>query len=64
LVSTLCLCGHSSWFFPASAHDLALFVHMSPCSKTLLLLYVDDAKYIAFVKVYLSDQFLMSILVL
>jgi hypothetical protein len=40
---------------------------MSPCDRTLLLLYVDDMiitgddpKYIAFVKAHLSDQFLMS----
>jgi hypothetical protein len=53
--------------FSASAHDLTLFVHVSPCSQTLLLLYVDDMvitgddpEYIAFVKTHLSDQFLMS----
>jgi hypothetical protein len=41
-------------FFP-SAHDPALFVHISPRGHTLLLLYVDDmiitgddSKYIAF----------------
>jgi hypothetical protein len=28
--------------FSVSAHDPALFVHMSPCGRTLLLLYVDD----------------------
>jgi hypothetical protein len=40
---------------------------VSPRGKTLLLLYVDDIiitdddpEYIAFVKVCLSDQFLMS----
>jgi hypothetical protein len=40
---------------------------MSPSSRTLLLLYVDDRiitgddpEYIAFVKARLSDQFLMS----
>jgi hypothetical protein len=53
--------------FSVSAHDLALFVHVSPHGKTLLLLYVDgmiitgdDTDYIAFVKARLSDQFLMS----
>jgi hypothetical protein len=52
--------------FSTSAHDPALFVHVSPCGRTLLLLYVDDMiitgddpKYIAFVKAHLSDQFLM-----
>jgi hypothetical protein len=50
-----------------SAHDPALFVHMSPRGRTLLLLYVDgmiitgdDPEYINFVKARLSDQFLMS----
>ena len=53
--------------FSASAHDPALFVHVSPRGRTLLLLYVDDMlitgddpQYIAFVKARLSDQFLMS----
>jgi hypothetical protein len=53
--------------FFASAHDPALFVHLSSCGRTLLLLYVDDMiitgddpEYIAFVKARLSDQFLMS----
>jgi hypothetical protein len=53
--------------FSASAHDPALFVHVSPHGRTLLLLYVDDMiitgddpEYIAFVKAHLSDQFLMS----
>jgi hypothetical protein len=53
--------------FFTSAHDPALFVHVSPRGKTLLLLYVDDMiitsddnEYIAFVKARLSDQFLMS----
>jgi hypothetical protein len=52
--------------FSASAHDPALFVHMSPHGRTLLF-YVDDMiitgddpKYITFVKARLSDQFLMS----
>jgi hypothetical protein len=52
--------------FSASAHDPALFVHVSPHGQTLLL-YVDDMiitgddpEYIVFVKVRLSDQFLMS----
>jgi hypothetical protein len=53
--------------FFISAHDLALFIHVSPHGMTLLLLYVDDMiitgddpEYIAFVKARLSDQFLMS----
>jgi hypothetical protein len=53
--------------FSVSAHDPALFVHVSPRGRTLLLLYVDDMiftgddpEYIAFVKAHLSDQFLMS----
>jgi hypothetical protein len=53
--------------FSTSAHDPALFVHMSPRGRTLLLLYMDaiiitgdDLEYIAFVKAHLSDQFLMS----
>jgi hypothetical protein len=52
--------------FFASAHDLALFVHVSPRGRTLLL-YVDDMiitgdgpEYIAFVKARFNDQFLMS----
>jgi hypothetical protein len=28
--------------FVASKHDPALFVHTSPCSRTLIFLYVDD----------------------
>jgi hypothetical protein len=53
--------------FSTSAHDPALFVHVSPCGWTLLLLYMDnmiitddDPEYIVFVKARLSDQFLMS----
>jgi hypothetical protein len=53
--------------FSASAHDPALFVHVSLRGRTLLPLYVDDMiitgddpKYISFVKARLSDQFLMS----
>jgi hypothetical protein len=53
--------------FSASAHDPALFVHVSPRGSTLLILYVDDMiitgddpENIAFVKTRLSDQFLMS----
>jgi hypothetical protein len=53
--------------FSASAHDPALFVHVSPRGRILLLLYMDDMiitgddpKYITFVKARLSDQFLMS----
>jgi hypothetical protein len=52
--------------FFISAHDSALFVHVPPCGRTLLL-YVDnmiitgdDPEYIVFVKTRLSDQFLMS----
>jgi hypothetical protein len=52
--------------FFTRAHDLALFVHVSPHGLTLLLLYVDnmiitgdDLEYIAFVKTCLSDSFLM-----
>jgi hypothetical protein len=48
--------------FSASAHDPALFVHMSSRGRTLLLLYVDniiitgdDPEYIVFIKAYLSD---------
>jgi hypothetical protein len=50
----------------ASAHDPALFIHVSPCGRTLLL-YVDDMiitsddpEYITFVKAHLIDQFLLS----
>jgi hypothetical protein len=53
--------------FSVSAHDPALFIHVSPCGRTLLLLYVDDMiitgddpEYITFVKTHLSDQFFMS----
>jgi hypothetical protein len=53
--------------FFANAHDPALFVHVSPHGRTILLLYVDDMiitgddpEYIAFVKAHLSDLFLMS----
>ncbi|KAM3366315.1 hypothetical protein ACQJBY_015641 [Aegilops geniculata] len=53
--------------FSPSAHDPALFVHLSSRGCTLLLLYVDDmiitgddSEYIAFVKARLSEQFLMS----
>jgi hypothetical protein len=52
--------------FSVSAHDPALFVHVSPRDRTLLL-YVDDMiiigddpEYIVFVMARLSDQFLMS----
>jgi hypothetical protein len=47
--------------FSASAHDPALFIHVSPHGRTILHLYVDDMimtgddpKYIAFVKAHLS----------
>jgi hypothetical protein len=53
--------------FFASAHDSTCFVHVSPCGRTLLILYVDDMiitgddpEYIAFIKAHFSDQFLMS----
>jgi hypothetical protein len=51
--------------FSASAHDPALFVHVSPCGRTLLyiddmIITGDDAEYMTFVKTHLSDQFLMS----
>jgi hypothetical protein len=53
--------------FFTSALDPALFVHVLPRGRTLLLLYVDDMiitsddpEYIAIVKAHLSDQFLMS----
>jgi hypothetical protein len=53
--------------FSPSAHDPALFVHISPHGRTLFLLYVDDmiitgddSEYIAFVKARLCDQFLMT----
>jgi hypothetical protein len=53
--------------FSVSAHDPALFVHVSPRGRTLLLLYVDDMiitgddpEYIVFIKTRFSDQFLMS----
>jgi hypothetical protein len=43
--------------FSPNAHDHVLFVHTSPCVRTLLLLYIDDmiitcdeSKYIDFVK--------------
>jgi hypothetical protein len=53
--------------FSTSAHDLTHFIQVSPHSRTLLLLYVDDMiitgdnpEYIVFVKTCHSDQFLMS----
>ena len=53
--------------FSTSAHDPALFVHVSPRGRTILLLYMDDMiitgddpEYIAFVKARLSDLFFMS----
>ena len=53
--------------FSPSAHDQALFVHLSAHGRTLLLLYVDDmiitgddSEYIAFVNARLNEQFLMS----
>jgi hypothetical protein len=56
--------------FFASAHDLALFIYVSPHGRTLFLLYVDDMiinrddpKYIAFVKTRLSELLLCLVLV-
>jgi hypothetical protein len=53
--------------FSPNDHDPALFVHASKRGHTLLLLYVDDMlitgdddEYIAFVKVRLAEQFMMS----
>jgi hypothetical protein len=51
--------------FSASTHDPALFVHVSPCGRTLLymdnmIITGDDPEYMTFVKTHLSDQFLMS----
>jgi hypothetical protein len=47
--------------FSTGAHDPALFVHVSPCGRTILL-YMDDViitgddpEYIAFVKAHLSN---------
>jgi hypothetical protein len=52
--------------FTPSDHDPSLFVHISRCSRTLLLLYVDDMlitgndkECIALVKSRLSEQFMM-----
>jgi hypothetical protein len=66
LVLAFCFCCHSC-YFSVDVHDSTLFVHVSPHGRTLLLLYVydmiiigDDLDYIAFVKVRLSDQFVMS----
>jgi hypothetical protein len=53
--------------FSQSAHDPALFVHLSPRGRTLLLLYVDDmlitgddVDHIIHVKQQLGEQFQMS----
>jgi hypothetical protein len=50
--------------FSASAHDPALFVHVSSRGRTLLLLYMDDMIITSddpkFINTRLSDQFLMS----
>jgi hypothetical protein len=50
--------------FSQSAHDPALFVHLSPRGRTLLLLYVDDmlitgddVDHIIHVKQQLGEQF-------
>jgi hypothetical protein len=53
--------------FYSSEHDPALFVHVSPKGRTLLLLYVDDmlitgdnSEHISHVKQHLSKEFQMS----
>jgi len=53
--------------FSPSEHDPALFIHVSPRGRTLLLLYVDDmlitgddVEYISQLKQQLSEQFHMS----
>jgi len=53
--------------FSSSEHDPALFIHISPRGRTLLLLYVDDMlitgdddEHISFVKKHLGEQFQMS----
>ncbi|WVZ62539.1 hypothetical protein U9M48_012278 [Paspalum notatum var. saurae] len=53
--------------FSSSDHDPALFIHVSPRGRTLLLLYVDDMlitgddpDHISRVKQHLSEQFQMS----
>src|SRR6185369_8039605 len=53
--------------FSPSDHDPALFIHLSPRGRTLLLLYVDDmlitcddVEHISHVKKQLSEQFQMS----
>jgi hypothetical protein len=53
--------------FSSSEHDPALFVHVSPKGRTLLLLYVDDmlitsdnSEHISHVKQHLSKEFHMS----
>jgi hypothetical protein len=53
--------------FSPSDHDPALFVHLSPRGRTLLLLYVDDMlitgdneDHISYVKQQLSAEFQMS----
>jgi hypothetical protein len=65
LVSALASVVIVAGFF-ASTHDPALFIHVLPHGRTVLL-YVDDMiitsddpEYIAFVKARLSDQFLLS----
>lgn len=53
--------------FSSSDHDPALFIHLSPRGRTLLLLYVDDmlitgddVEHISHVKKQLGEQFQMS----
>src|SRR3954466_3983674 len=60
--SVVCAAG-----FSPCDHDPALFIHTSESGRTLLFLYVDDMlitgddqKYIAFVKIKVSEQFKMS----
>jgi len=53
--------------FTPSDHDPALFIHVSPHCRTLLLLYVDDmlitgddVEYISVLKKQLGEQFQIS----
>lgn len=53
--------------FSPSEHDPALFIHLSPRGRTLLLLYVDDmlitgddVDHISHVKRHLNEQFQMT----
>jgi len=53
--------------FSPSSHDPALFVHISPRGRTLLLLYVDDmlitgddVEHVSLIKKHISQQFQMT----